>query len=127
MAIAAIPPSALPNMCSSRRWSDFLSGIDGPKAACVTTLTVNTRVSSEVNRQRAALAAYKATQKVPIVAFAAAAVDPVASRLADSLARLGRNVTGIGVSRASRCAIWKLHAPPSRGERIQPQHTRKDG
>ena len=43
----------------------------------------------------AALAAYKATQTVPIVAFTA--VDPVASGLADSLARPGRNVTGITV------------------------------
>src|SRR5260221_13483252 len=24
-------------------------------------------------------------------------------------------------TRASRCAIWRLHAPPSRYERIQPQ------
>ena len=43
----------------------------------------------------AALAAYKATQTIPIVAFAA--VDPVAAGLADSLARPGRNVTGIAV------------------------------
>lgn len=43
----------------------------------------------------AALAAYKATQTVPIVALTA--VDPVASGLADSLARPGRNVTGIAV------------------------------
>ena len=43
----------------------------------------------------AALAAYKATQTVPIVAFTA--VDPVASGLAYSLARPGRNVTGIAV------------------------------
>jgi putative ABC transport system substrate-binding protein len=43
----------------------------------------------------AALAAYKASQTVPIVAFTA--VDPVASGLADSLARPGRNVTGIAV------------------------------
>ncbi|MGL3108074.1 ABC transporter substrate-binding protein [Bradyrhizobium sp. BR 1432] len=43
----------------------------------------------------AALAAHKATQTIPIVAFAA--VDPVASGLADSLARPGRNVTGIAV------------------------------
>lgn len=43
----------------------------------------------------AALAAYKATQTIPIVAFAA--VDPVASGLADSLARPGHNVTGIAV------------------------------
>jgi putative ABC transport system substrate-binding protein len=43
----------------------------------------------------AALAAYKATQTIPIIAFAA--VDPVASGLADSLARPGRNVTGIAV------------------------------
>ena len=43
----------------------------------------------------AALAAYQATQTVPIVAFAA--VDPVASGLADSLAHPGRNVTGIAV------------------------------
>jgi putative ABC transport system substrate-binding protein len=43
----------------------------------------------------AALAAYKATKTVPIVAFTA--VDPVASGLADSLARPGRNVTGIAV------------------------------
>jgi len=43
----------------------------------------------------AALAAHKATQTVPIVAFAA--VDPVASGLADSLARPGRNVTGVAV------------------------------
>ncbi len=43
----------------------------------------------------AALAAHKATQAIPIVAFAA--VDPVASGLADSLARPGRNVTGIAV------------------------------
>jgi putative ABC transport system substrate-binding protein len=43
----------------------------------------------------AALAAYKATQVIPIVAFAA--VDPVASGLADSLAHPGRNVTGIAV------------------------------
>src|SRR5215468_10601563 len=43
----------------------------------------------------AALAASKATQTIPIVAFAA--VDPVASGLADSLARPGRNVTGISV------------------------------
>ncbi len=43
----------------------------------------------------AALAAYTATQTVPIVAFTA--VDPVTSGLADSLARPGRNVTGIAV------------------------------
>ena len=43
----------------------------------------------------AALAAYKATQTVPIVAFTA--VDPVASGLAHSLARPGRNVTGIAI------------------------------
>jgi putative ABC transport system substrate-binding protein len=43
----------------------------------------------------AALAAYKATQTIPIVAFAA--VDPVASGLAESLARPGHNVTGITV------------------------------
>ena len=43
----------------------------------------------------AALAAYAATQTVPIVAFTA--VDPVASGLADSLAHPGRNVTGIAV------------------------------
>jgi putative tryptophan/tyrosine transport system substrate-binding protein len=43
----------------------------------------------------AALAAYKATQTIPIVAFAA--VDPVGSGLADSLGHPGRNVTGITV------------------------------
>ena len=43
----------------------------------------------------AALAAYKATQTIPIVAFGA--VDPVRSGLADSLAHPGRNVTGITV------------------------------
>jgi putative ABC transport system substrate-binding protein len=43
----------------------------------------------------AALAAYKATQTIPIVAFGA--VDPVRSGLADSLAHPGRNVTGIAV------------------------------
>ncbi|MEY9124507.1 ABC transporter substrate-binding protein [Bradyrhizobium yuanmingense] len=43
----------------------------------------------------AALAAYKATRTIPIVTLAA--VDPVASGLADSLARPGRNVTGIAV------------------------------
>ena len=40
----------------------------------------------------AAQAAYKATQTIPIIAFAA--VDPVASGLADSLARPGRVWTG---------------------------------
>src|SRR5712672_932937 len=43
----------------------------------------------------AALAAYKATQTIPIVAFTA--VDPVGSGLADSLAHPGHNVTGIAV------------------------------
>jgi len=43
----------------------------------------------------AALAAYNATQTIPIVAFAA--VDPVAAGLAESLAHPGRNVTGISV------------------------------
>ena len=43
----------------------------------------------------AALAAHKATETIPIVAFAA--VDPVGSGLADSLAHPGRNVTGIAV------------------------------
>jgi putative ABC transport system substrate-binding protein len=43
----------------------------------------------------AALAAHQATQTIPIVAFTA--VDPVASGLADSLARPGRNVTGVAV------------------------------
>jgi ABC-type uncharacterized transport system substrate-binding protein len=43
----------------------------------------------------AALAAYQATQTIPIVAFTA--VDPVASGLANSLARPGRNVTGVAV------------------------------
>jgi ABC-type uncharacterized transport system substrate-binding protein len=42
-----------------------------------------------------ALAAYKATQTIPIVTLAA--VDPVGSGLADSLAHPGRNVTGIAV------------------------------
>lgn len=41
----------------------------------------------------AALAAYKATHTIPIVVLAA--VDPVAAGLADSLARPGRNVTGV--------------------------------
>lgn len=43
----------------------------------------------------AALAAYKATKTIPIVAFTA--VDPVVSGLAESLARPGRNVTGVAV------------------------------
>src|SRR6478609_6908458 len=43
----------------------------------------------------AALAAHKATQAIPIVAFTA--VDPVGSGLADSLAHPGHNVTGIAV------------------------------
>jgi putative tryptophan/tyrosine transport system substrate-binding protein len=43
----------------------------------------------------AALAAYHATQTIPIVAFTA--VDPVESGLAISLARPGRNVTGVAV------------------------------
>jgi len=43
----------------------------------------------------AALAAYQATQTIPIVAFTA--VDPVGSGLADSLAHPGHNVTGIAV------------------------------
>ena len=43
----------------------------------------------------AALAAHKATETIPIVAFSA--VDPVGSGLADSLAHPGRNVTGIAV------------------------------
>jgi len=43
----------------------------------------------------AALAAHQATQTIPIVAFTA--VDPVASGLANSLARPGRNVTGVAV------------------------------
>ncbi len=43
----------------------------------------------------AAMAAYHATQTIPIVAFTA--VDPVESGLANNLARPGRNVTGIAV------------------------------
>src|SRR3954451_4550485 len=43
----------------------------------------------------AALAAFKASQVIPIVAFTA--VDPVTSGLAISLARPGRNVTGVAV------------------------------
>jgi len=43
----------------------------------------------------AALAAHKATQTIPIVAFTA--VDPVGSGLANSLARPGGNVTGVAV------------------------------
>ena len=43
----------------------------------------------------AALAARKATEAIPIVAFTA--VDPVGSGLANSLANPGRNVTGIAV------------------------------
>jgi putative tryptophan/tyrosine transport system substrate-binding protein len=43
----------------------------------------------------AAVAAYKATQTIPIVALTA--VDPVGSGLANSLASPGRNVTGIAV------------------------------
>jgi putative tryptophan/tyrosine transport system substrate-binding protein len=43
----------------------------------------------------AALAAYKATQSIPIVAFVAG--DPVASGLAKSLAHPGGNVTGVAV------------------------------
>jgi ABC-type uncharacterized transport system substrate-binding protein len=41
------------------------------------------------------LAAHKATETIPIVAFTA--VDPVGSGLANSLANPGRNVTGIAV------------------------------
>jgi putative tryptophan/tyrosine transport system substrate-binding protein len=47
------------------------------------------------NSTPAALATYKATQTIPIVVFAA--VDPVESGLADSLAHPGRNVTGVTV------------------------------
>jgi putative ABC transport system substrate-binding protein len=47
------------------------------------------------NSTPAALAANKATQTIPIVVFAA--VDPVGSGLADSLAHPGRNVTGVTV------------------------------
>jgi putative tryptophan/tyrosine transport system substrate-binding protein len=43
----------------------------------------------------AALAAYKATQSIPIVAFVAS--DPIASGLAKSLAHPGGNVTGVAV------------------------------
>lgn len=43
----------------------------------------------------AALAAYAATRTIPILAFTA--VDPVTSGLAESLARPGRNVTGVAV------------------------------
>jgi putative ABC transport system substrate-binding protein len=43
----------------------------------------------------AAMAAYKAAQTIPIVAFVAA--DPVASGLAQSLAHPGGNVTGVAV------------------------------
>jgi putative tryptophan/tyrosine transport system substrate-binding protein len=43
----------------------------------------------------AAMAAYRATKKIPIVAFVAA--DPVASGLAQSLAHPGGNVTGVAV------------------------------
>jgi putative ABC transport system substrate-binding protein len=43
----------------------------------------------------AALAAYKATQSIPIVAFVAA--DPIALGLAQSLAHPGGNVTGVAV------------------------------
>jgi putative ABC transport system substrate-binding protein len=43
----------------------------------------------------AALAAYKATQSIPIVAFVAG--DPIASGLAKSLAHPGGNVTGVAV------------------------------
>jgi putative ABC transport system substrate-binding protein len=43
----------------------------------------------------AALAAYKATQSIPIVAFVA--IDPIASGLAKSLAHPGGNVTGVAV------------------------------
>jgi putative tryptophan/tyrosine transport system substrate-binding protein len=43
----------------------------------------------------AALAAYKATQTIPIVAFVAG--DPIASGLAKSLAHPGGNVTGVAV------------------------------
>ncbi|MCK1716631.1 ABC transporter substrate-binding protein [Bradyrhizobium sp. 141] len=43
----------------------------------------------------AAIAAYRATQTIPIVAIVG--VDPVASGLAESLARPGHNVTGIAI------------------------------
>jgi putative ABC transport system substrate-binding protein len=43
----------------------------------------------------AAMAAYRVTKKIPIVAFVAA--DPVASGLAQSLAHPGGNVTGVAV------------------------------
>jgi putative ABC transport system substrate-binding protein len=43
----------------------------------------------------AALAAYRATQSIPIVAFVAR--DPIASGLAKSLAHPGGNVTGVAV------------------------------
>ena len=64
----------------------------------------------------AALAAYKATQTIPIVAFAA--VDPVGSGLADSLAHPGRNVTGITVfSEETNCQACRADAGgcPARG------------
>jgi putative ABC transport system substrate-binding protein len=63
----------------------------------------------------AAIAAHAATQTIPIVAFAA--VDPVASGLAKSLAHPGGNVGGRGSS-------YRLHSRnsdyPSRSHKNQP-------
>jgi putative ABC transport system substrate-binding protein len=82
------------------RWFDLANELVGLKVDVIV-----------VNTTPAALAAKKATTKIPIIAF-----DPVGAGLADSLAKPGGNVTGLGLLipevNAKGLALLKEAVPP---------------
>ena len=85
------------------RWSDLANELVGLKVDVIV-----------VNTTPAALAAKKATTKIPIVF--PTAFDPVGAGLADSLAKPGGNVTGLGLFipevNAKGLALLKEAVPP---------------